>query len=153
VSPNGERGPDHAARCGVDGAAWPAHVRPMRFVVRWLPFALACVGVWIVSSLPHVPVPSFLRFLHADKLLHFLGYVVLGGSALFGAGTRPLVRNALLAWALVAIWGAADEWHQSFVPGREASAGDFVADVAGAALGVSLLAWWSSRRRAADSGH
>jgi len=123
----------------------------MRSLVRWLPFALACAGVWIASSMRHPPVPLFLRFVHADKLLHLFGYVVLGGLALFGAGARPLLRNAAVAWAVVAIWGAADEWHQSFVPGRDASLGDFAADLAGAALGVGLLAWWSSRRRAPET--
>jgi VanZ family protein len=33
---------------------------------------------------------------------------------------------------------ALDEWHQQFVPGRSASLGDWVADVAGA--GIILLA-------------
>ena len=123
----------------------------MRSLVCWLPFALACAGVWILSSLSRLPVPLFLQFKHADKLLHFLVYTVLGSLALLGAGARPLLRNAMVAWAIVAIWGIGDEWHQSFVPGRDASLADFAADVAGAALGVGLLAWWSSRRHAREA--
>jgi VanZ family protein len=117
----------------------------MRALVRWLPFGLACVAVWIVSSMPRPPVPLFLQFEHADELLHFLGYAVLGSLALLGVGPRPLLRNALVALALVAIWGICDEWHQSFVPGRDASLTDFAAVVAGAALGAGLLGWWTSR--------
>jgi VanZ family protein len=43
------------------------------------------------------------------------------------------------AVGLAAAWGAIDETHQLFVPGRQASLWDFATDVAGAALFVSVL--------------
>ena len=119
----------------------------MSRIVRWLPFALACIGVWIVSSMSRPPVPAFLRFEHADKVMHFVGYSVLGGLAMLGAAPWRRFRPALGAWLLVALWGACDEWHQSFVPGRDASLGELAADVGGAALGVGVLLWWITRRR------
>jgi VanZ family protein len=44
-------------------------------------------------------------------------------------------------------YGALDEWHQSFVPGRELSAGDWVADSTGVMLGLLLFSSFSSRSR------
>lgn len=37
------------------------------------------------------------------------------------------------------LYGVSDEWHQSFVAGRDASVFDWLADTAGAILLVSLL--------------
>ena len=42
-----------------------------------------------------------------------------------------------------AAYGATDEWHQSFVPGRETELGDWVADATGAAVALLLYRRWS----------
>jgi VanZ family protein len=56
----------------------------------------------------------------------------------------------LYGFLVVVLAGAADEWHQSWVPGRQASGADLLADAVGAALAVAL-AWcchrWGSRSR------
>jgi VanZ family protein len=134
----------------VDDGTLLAHVRAMSSFVRWLPFAAACAGIWILSSMPHPPVPEVLHFQHADKLLHFLAYAVLGGLALVGMGARERTRSALAAWALVAIWGVCDEWHQSFVPGRTACVGDLAADLC--AVGIGLVAHRARRAARRRSG-
>jgi VanZ family protein len=83
---------------------------------------------------PFLPPEIFLQ----DKLLHAAEYAVLGGllvPALRVAGLRP--RVALLAAVVVAsAFGATDELHQSFVPGRNADLTDWVADTVGAAVGA-----------------
>jgi len=38
-----------------------------------------------------------------------------------------------------AAYGALDEWHQSLVPGRDPSVGDWVADAVGVVLGFLLF--------------
>ena len=47
-------------------------------------------------------------------------------------------QRLALAFLASTAWAAADEWHQAFVPGRIASAADFVVDVA-AIAGMLLV--------------
>lgn len=51
-------------------------------------------------------------------------------------------RGHLVAVLLACGWGALDEWHQSSVPGRCASAWDLLTDCASAVLAVGLASWW-----------
>jgi VanZ family protein len=48
--------------------------------------------------------------------------------------------KACLVLALVALYATSDEFHQAFVPSREASVGDVLLDTSGAAL--ALLCLW-----------
>jgi VanZ family protein len=47
---------------------------------------------------------------------------------------------------LVSALGAADEWHQQFIPGRRMDARDWLADTAGAVSGLSLVTALRRRR-------
>jgi VanZ family protein len=42
----------------------------------------------------------------------------------------------LLSIAFCSLYGLSDEWHQSFVVGRESDFADWVADTSGAALAI-----------------
>ena len=48
------------------------------------------------------------------------------------------LRTGILVVFICFLYGISDEVHQAFVPGREASVGDLLADVAGAAIVVAL---------------
>lgn len=78
----------------------------------------------------------------ADKLGHGVLYAVLAWTAILALGP-PLPPRTLRAGGLVVLfcllYGISDEFHQSFVPGREPSGGDLLADTAGAAFAVA--AW------------
>jgi len=77
----------------------------------------------------------------ADKLYHAAQYGLL---ALFGLQAwKPRARAAWLG-VLLACWcyGLADEWHQSWVPGREADGLDWLADGAGVVVTGALWRAW-----------
>lgn len=120
----------------------------MRRLVPWLPAALyAAVIFWLSSQshpLPFLP-PAVFGF---DKLLHAGEYAVLAVllfRALRASGLPP--RHALLlAFALASLYGASDEWHQSYVPDRSSDPWDWAADSAGAAAGAAV-AWVALRHR------
>ncbi|KQR36261.1 hypothetical protein ASF71_15410 [Deinococcus sp. Leaf326] len=87
-------------------------------------------AIWVLSSLADTPGPPLHHPL--DWGAHFLSYLALG-YALGRATGLPV-----LAWMLAAWWGAADEIHQAFVPGREAGITDWWFDLAGSGLGAWL---------------
>ncbi len=105
--------------------------------------------IFFLSSQPDVPAPDL--FSQQDKAAHLLVFGVLGLLLAF-ALTPPAAaswRRVLLITALVTVYGVTDELHQYFVPGREASAWDVLADGVGgflAALTHSPI--WSGSRKA-----
>ena len=81
-------------------------------------------------------------------MLHALAYTVLG--VLVGRAALVGTRSALtLALAIggVAVFGALDELHQAWIPGRYPSMADWWADALGGTLG-SLASWVSRSTRA-----
>jgi VanZ family protein len=91
------------------------------------------------SHHPQPPQPD-IGFEWQDKILHAIAYFIFG--AALGLMASAVVRRrwqymfVLIAGALFA---ASDEWHQSFIPGRCMSAGDWIADVAGLILSLLIL--------------
>jgi VanZ family protein len=115
---------------------------------RWGPVVAQMAVIFVASSLPNLgPLPGGMT----DKTGHLAGYAALAAltlRALAGAQWRGCTsRAAWRAWILSAAYGATDEFHQSFVPGRSTSFGDWVADVAGAGLAVLVLAGIARTRR------
>ncbi len=87
-----------------------------------------------------------------DFLLHGSGYFLLGILAIraVGGGLASPRSLAVLATGLViaVAYGASDEWHQSFVPGRDASFRDLLADAAGALLAAAVVGtFWRMMER------
>jgi VanZ family protein len=119
-------------------------------VALWGPVAAYMALIFVLSAQPQPPLPSQL----SDKHGHSLGYMGLAvtvGRALGGgiAGGISL-RTAAATWAITSGYGATDEWHQSFVPGRSADVRDWFADAIGALLGASACWAWGIIRSRAD---
>ncbi len=115
---------------------------PISTKMRWIP-VLAYAGLIFYLSSRAWPTPSMLP-LGADKVVHVLMYAVLGFSLLWALRSTGLKYSryaVLIAASIAALYGALDEFHQSFVPGRNASIYDFVADGIGSTAG----AWAAAR--------
>ncbi len=115
-----------------------------------LPLAVAATIIWL-SHQPSLPMAVSLPP-PLDKLAHFVAFGVLAASMELAMRSTyhdlPVYRRHLLVFLCVAIFGAMDEWHQYFVPGRAHEFLDWVADSAGAVfcLGLMSLPFFWSRR-------
>jgi VanZ family protein len=103
--------------------------------------------VAVVTSIPNPAVPEVVSKL--DKLVHFSLYSVLGFLAARAVLDFPSgVRSIVLLVAAIALFAAADEAHQHWIPGRSADPADWVADVLGAGTGIATAIIRLRRKRA-----
>ena len=109
--------------------------------VIWLaPLALMAV-IFAFSAQPDLNSGLGAIDLIGRKLIHFGQYALLAFLWWRALRTRLDNRSAALAAFLVTIaYAATDEWHQSFVEGRNGSPLDWLIDSAGAATAAFLLA-------------
>jgi VanZ family protein len=107
----------------------------------WLWPVVIAVLIFSASSRSSVAGP---RIPHFDKVVHFSVYGLLATLV-----CRAMPGRAGAWWALVAVsaYGATDEWHQYFVPGRSTELADWIADTAGAAVAIFIYHRWSAYRR------
>jgi len=105
----------------------------LRFVWRALLVAYSAF-IFYLSDQPSLPVPAL--FPHQDKLLHAAAYGLLAFLAINCFKCQRLTFNAalVLSFLFCALYGMSDEWHQSFIDGRQADILDWLADCMGALL-------------------
>lgn len=109
-----------------------------KFLYNWAPVLAYLILIFVLSSLPlHAPGRS-------DKIFHVLEFLVLGflttrGILLTFDLSRPL--GILAGGGLAALFGILDEIHQLYVPSRQASIGDALADSMGGWLGAACFVY------------
>ncbi len=75
-----------------------------------------------------------------DKFVHLALFALISAAIGLASG-RSGVRMVLLAVAGALLLGLVDEWHQGFLPGRNAGLDDLAADLLGALAGALGLAF------------
>lgn len=90
--------------------------------------------IFVISSFPmHVSLER-----GADKTLHVIEYSILGFLTLGCFKNRNLLPILIFAILISSLYGISDEIHQHFVPGREFSILDIVANSIGSLFGVLI---------------
>jgi len=107
-----------------------------KFLIYWLPVLLYVTVILTLSAQPYLQNP--LKFHNSDKLCHLLEYGGLG--ILLARALRGTMR--LRVGSLI---GAGDEYFQSFVPGRDSSVFDWMADTLGVMLAQVIYVWGARR--------
>jgi VanZ family protein len=119
-----------------------------------------CVAIWFaffawagtivyLSSLSGNSVEELNVFHLWDKLAHFAAFAA--GGLLLAAGLRGATNwsRGTILWRTalaLALFAAADEWHQMYTPGRTgADVSDWLADVFGTAAGAAAALAWPRR--------
>ena len=111
----------------------------------WVPVALYAGAIFYLSaqSHPEEQLPSFLLKDVSDKVLHGVEYGILAVLCFrafrWAAGSAVARQAVVLAIVTASVYGVTDEVHQFFVPFRESSWLDWLADTIGATIGA--ISW------------
>ncbi len=113
-------------------------IKTLDLIVLFLYFSL----IFWLSDQSSLPAPQWFEY--QDKLHHAMAYFVM--ALLVWRGFRHLFTSPIivvfLSIAFCSLFGWSDEWHQSFVEGRQSDLADWVADTVGALLAMSVLTSW-----------
>ncbi|NIS81291.1 MAG: hypothetical protein GTO14_14045 [Anaerolineales bacterium] len=120
-------------------------------LLRWIPAMILMALIFLFSSTPAGKIPSFGEWdLLVKKGGHALGFGMLGLAYSYALPPR-LARGPrwLLSLFMVILFALSDEFHQSFVQGRNSSLVDVFIDTGGAlvALTVAFATAYSSNSR------
>jgi VanZ family protein len=116
-----------------------------------LPAIMFAVVIFILSSIPKLNPPN-LGFKVQDKFYHFVFYGAFGflvaRSFSFLKFSQVFPKKYLFYAILFSVaYGLSDEIHQYYVPGRQCSFGDFLADSIGAIAGIMVYHYCHHLRR------
>ncbi len=109
----------------------------------YIPLTIYWVMLFTATSLPAYNLPSLGFY---DKLNHLSAYTILSLllnlTLIYQRKSKILFEKASVASILIAsTYGALDEIHQMFVPGRFAELLDWIADFSGAVIGVLFISF------------
>ncbi len=110
-----------------------------REFLAWGPVVIWALVLAGLSRLTAVPAPLEPLTVLSDKVIHFGLYTVMGAALAWARAVGRRDPPHLAMMALGSLYGALDEFHQSFVPGRTPEVGDWVANTLGVVAGYVLL--------------
>ncbi len=111
-----------------------------KILYLWLPVIFWCGLIFFVSSLQTLPKISETAFdVFIKNLAHFLEYAILFFLIQRALENKP--KKFRTAFNLSTLYAFSDEFHQSFVPGRQPSLMDISIDIMG------MLAVWLYLRK------
>ncbi|MBI5307718.1 MAG: VanZ family protein [Planctomycetes bacterium] len=124
------------------------HKIKVHWMFRCLLTIVYAAAIFLVSSKDTSRVPLFP---HVDKVIHGIEFGILCTLICWSIssghiGAKSIYRIALPI-TLASIYGATDEYHQSFTPHRSVEFLDWVADTTGATIACFTWQALSRRRR------
>jgi VanZ family protein len=123
--------------------------RNQRFIIYSILALLYAAAIFILSSMPTIPLPSqYYELPSPDKLSHtalYFGLTILLCLSLSNAA-NPIIseRTIILSFTIGTVYGILDEVHQAFVPGRTATLIDIAFDILGTLVAIAIF-WYYER--------
>jgi VanZ family protein len=112
-------------------------------IVYWLPAALWMLLIFIMSSRPTVHASAIdWQDFFIKKTAHFIEYFILNLLFLYSLKKTTFQKNPQLiftALILTILYAISDEFHQTFVSGREGRPRDVFIDSFGASVSALLF--------------
>ena len=114
----------------------------LKKILKWLPAIFVAACNFYLSSQEHLEhMPGFWN---ADKIVHFFCFSGFSFWVSFACGIKSY-KKTWLPTLIIGLWAITDEIHQSFTPGRESSALDWLADTTGAFLGAVIFVFFTTK--------
>ena len=112
----------------------------LKFIKYWLPVIICAILIFYLSSVTGKDMPGL--FTGQDIIGHLTEYAILALllSRALKVYNPQLSYNKRILWVFVIalIYAVSDEFHQSFVAGRDSSGFDVSLDVIGRLMGAFL---------------
>lgn len=105
--------------------------------IMWIITIIYAMLIFYLSSIPITQPPSLEKVLYISTIEHIIEYTILG--FLLFVSLKSIKKDSV--WAVVLIgflYGASDEIHQFFTPGRFCDILDVFADFTGVLIGVFI---------------
>jgi len=121
-----------------------------QWIFRFGPAVIVMGIIFIVSSTPGSSIPDLGPLDHLSKKMgHLLGYALLGAAYRHAWSRNSFISRSgtVTAGLLVVLYAVIDEWHQGFIPGRNATLLDVCIDIVGGIIGIVLLPWLGKSAR------
>lgn len=118
-------------------------VRPYKIWIYWLPAVIWAAIIFSFSAHTAITVSTTktIDFV-VKKTAHFSEYFILSAliyRALYGTTKTRGLNLLLLTLTLTVLYAVTDEFHQSFVPGREPRIWDVIIDGVGSVAALTIL--------------
>lgn len=105
-------------------------MQTVRLLARRGSLLFMLAAIFYLSHQPSVEIIPPL-FPMQDKVLHAIEFFLLFASLLLNRDLCRGFHPLPLLFTAGSLWALFDEIHQSYVPGRDCSSGDFIADIVG----------------------
>ena len=124
------------------------HKIKVHWTFRCLLTIAYAAAIFLVSSKDTSEIPLFP---HVDKVLHCIEFGILSTLICWSISSGHIgaksIYRIVLPITLTSIYGATDEYHQSFTPHRSVEFLDWVADTTGATIAGFTWQALAKRRR------
>jgi VanZ family protein len=125
----------------------PPELKSKRFLLFWLPVLVWAGLIFWLSSLSVTPEPEAVRgFPGWSQEAHFTLYLVLGALLCRAIAIPSPAMGISVPMVIGGLYAISDEFHQYFVPGRQADILDLAVDCAGLVAGILLVFCYISVR-------
>jgi VanZ family protein len=123
----------------------------VRSIPLWVPPVALMALIFALSAMPSDSERHSLVIFVLRKVAHFSEYALLLALWFRALRRRLDVDRALAAaWAIVVVYAASDEFHQTFVHGRTGTPRDVLIDAFGALVAALLIRAAVRRRQAPE---
>jgi VanZ family protein len=123
----------------------------VRTIPLWVPPVALMALIFALSAMPSDSERHSVVIFVLRKVAHFSEYALLLALWFRALRGRLDVDRALAAaWALVVVYAASDEFHQTFVHGRTGTPRDVLIDAFGALVAALVIRRVVLRRRVAQ---